>query len=358
MKINDNNPFDDNDNNNYKYNFDENIKSQSKKDETKVNDYVQENENQYNKESDGNKDSNQLNEITPINVKSNMEENLTTYQFDSVENQLNYSLAPHRKQFANEEFIFFIETGRIIPMEEINTIPILYLKEQASETPQYILPNEVVINAGGLINGNRNSKDGIVVFCKKEIQRNSSFICDYELDITDDLFYLPYIFVIYYYMNCYFITPHQSKGYDNYLPLIQLSKDLIIPIKDREIFSIGSVTLLICSNNNGGIEITNVGIFNENVENKPTIWLFDKSKNKITLGKGKNCDISFPEDKVLSRVHCTLYYESNTWIMKDGCNNKGSTNGTFLFCLKSFRIINNMSIRLLNSDIVFELKSN
>lgn len=311
------------------------------------------------------------NEITPYKMKDispskdkeqlenkeNNEDNLTTYQFTSVKDQLNYALAPGRKQFVYEEFISFMGTRRIISINEINSAPILCLKEQESETPQYMLQNEVIINAGGLINGNRNVRDGIVVFCKKEIQRNPSFICDYELGFTDDLFYLPYVFVIFYSQNCFYISPHQSKGYDNYLPLIQLSRELNILIKDREIFSIGSVTLLICTNSNGGIEITNVGILNENAENKPTIWSFDKSKLEITIGKGKNCDISFAEDKVLSRVHCTLCYDRSNWIMKDGYNQKSSTNGTFLFCLKSFRIIDNMSIRILSSDIIFTLKT-
>lgn len=51
------------------------------------------------------------------------------------------------------------------------------------------------------------------------------------------------------------------------------------------------------------------------------------TKEKITIGRFSGCDISI-NDKLLSKIHCTVECVDNVWRLIDG-SNKPSTNGTW-----------------------------
>ena len=59
------------------------------------------------------------------------------------------------------------------------------------------------------------------------------------------------------------------------------------------------------------------------------------------LGRTEKCDVVI-RDKMLSRVHCILFYLDNNWYIQDG-NEKGneSTNGTWVFILNPIKITDN-----------------
>ena len=71
-----------------------------------------------------------------------------------------------------------------------------------------------------------------------------------------------------------------------------------------------------------------------------------KADDKIyKLGRSEKCDVVI-KDKMLSRVHCILYYLDNNWYIKDG-NEKGneSTNGTWLYALEEIEIKEGMRFK-------------
>ncbi len=86
---------------------------------------------------------------------------------------------------------------------------------------------------------------------------------------------------------------------------------------------------------------------------------FDKEDRVIRIGRMSDCDIKF-DDTSLSRYQCTyhffggrwflekiqkkyrLYYKENQWVVEDGYNGKGSTNGTWLFVDEFFKIYDGM----------------
>ena len=71
-----------------------------------------------------------------------------------------------------------------------------------------------------------------------------------------------------------------------------------------------------------------------------------QSNDKIDkLGRTEKCDVVI-RDKMLSRVHCILYYLDRNWYIKDG-NDKGneSTNGTWYFALEDIEIKEGMKFK-------------
>ena len=61
----------------------------------------------------------------------------------------------------------------------------------------------------------------------------------------------------------------------------------------------------------------------------------------------------FARDKSFSRYQTTLEFDENKyeWTVIDGKDNKGSTNGTWVFGIHSFLIENEMIVEILNSKI-------
>ena len=82
---------------------------------------------------------------------------------------------------------------------------------------------------------------------------------------------------------------------------------------------------------------------------------FLPTKSKIKIGRAFNCEIVI-DDILLSRIHCTIEYKNNIgWIIRDGYNNKdnvedstdnkGSTNGTWIYTFEDTPIYEGMVLR-------------
>ena len=67
----------------------------------------------------------------------------------------------------------------------------------------------------------------------------------------------------------------------------------------------------------------------------------------------KNVIFFFVKDKSFSRYQTSFEFDENTkeWSIIDGKDNKGSTNGTWIFGTHSFLIKKEMIVEILNSKI-------
>ncbi len=75
-----------------------------------------------------------------------------------------------------------------------------------------------------------------------------------------------------------------------------------------------------------------------------------KIKKEYFIGRGEKDDVLL-QDKMLSRVHCMIYYNENGWFIKDGNENgKPSTNGTWVFAFDEMEIIDGMLFKA-NSNL-------
>ena len=143
---------------------------------------------------------------------------------------------------------------------------------------------------------------------------------------------------------------------------IKLTKD--IKINDNFLINIGETYIVFSLNPNEINEENNNNIdeYKEEEKNKNIInikvfsgdekcdnYNFDNfSKKNILIGRNAICDVII-EDKMLSRVHCSLFYVENEkeeekgWYLKDGnLNGKKSTNDTWFYSAEETLIENDM----------------
>ena len=181
---------------------------------------------------------------------------------------------------------------------------------------------------------------------------------------------------IYFYI---YFNPDYMKYYIkdfgiHFCTFIKIQNEIIL--KSNNIINIGDTFLFISI----GIEKSSLNLTEEKLQEKKKIFsftdtdynnnlhlkIFSKEKNyapmnflptksKIKIGRSLNCEIII-EDIQLSRIHCTIEYKNNLgWIIRDGYNNKenveessdnkGSTNGTWIYTLEDTAIYEGMILR-------------
>ena len=292
-----------------------------------------------------NMNENNINE----NNKSEENNNKNEGEENKEENKLNIN---NINEDNKDEALQLISSNRKITEEEINSCPILILKEQDGKLLQ---GKEITINASGMIGG-RNLKDGVSIFGKKN-NNNDNFKHDFELNYEENLNY-PYIFAIYYQREFknYSLRAFSGKESDNRILYVKLNNNYSLPLKQKEIFSAGNIVFQVTPIENNKIEVLNLSKKNEEEEQKK---IFDPNEIKeISIGRDKKCDFSFPKDKSFSRIQTTFLFDDDKkeWIIIDGSKTKSSTNGTWIFGTHSFEIKDQLMVEILNSKIIFSLR--
>jgi len=268
----------------------------------------------------------------------------------------------------NEEdpLMTYIHSNRKISQEEIKNSSKLILEEIEGS----LFNGKIIeINAGGMVQG-RNKSDGFAIFGQKKISNseineekqindnNDIFIPDYELNYSKYLLY-PYIFTIYYKKEdkSYYIRAYSGKGSDNKILFIKLCNEKKYILKQKELISAGNIIFQVTPIENNCLEIIN--LTHKKSSNHKQIFA-GIHKKLVTIGRQKDCDFFFPKDKSFSRYQTTFEFDENKkeWSVIDGKDNKGSTNGTWIFGTHSFIIKNEMIVEILNSKIkITEIKN-
>ena len=328
--------------------------------------------NEKNKE-DENKNDNKENNENIISEKVNNEKNDNNQNEDNI-NDIIKNVLEEKKEV--DPLLSYINSNRKISEEEIKNSPKLILEEIDGNL---FNGKKIEINAGGMVEG-RNKKDGFTIFGQKiilnanisnlnsEVQNNDNnnnneqddkIINDFELNYTNDLPY-PYVFAIYYKKEekSYYIRAYSGRGSDNKILFIKLTNDNKLALKQKELISAGSIIFQVNPIGNNNLEIINLSSKKRSPNYKQT---FDGSNKKVvTIGRHKECDFFFPKDKSFSRYQTSFEFDENKkeWYIIDGKDNKGSTNGTWIFGTHSFLIKNEMIVEILNSKIkIKEIKN-
>lgn len=287
-----------------------------------------------------------------LKKKTNEMSQVEQKQFNTNNSNANLN---HNNNTHNDPMFNYILSNREITDEEITALPILQLIEEESN----IFNGKVLtMNAGGLLGG-RNRKDGVALFgFSSLLSTTKSFKNDFELNFPSSIVNqdYPYVFAIYYQreQKAYFIRAYSAKGSYNRILFVKLSNSNNLPIKQKEILSIGNTLFQISSSNsNKTLEIVNL--------NKKESNSFDKeSVKEITIGRDVNSTIAFPKDKSISKIQTTIYYDdtSNNWVIVDGSKVKSSSNGTWVFGFHSFPISDQMIVEVLDMRIKFTINFN
>ena len=212
----------------------------------------------------------------------------------------------------------------------------------------------------------KKEEKNIVYFgFQREEDLNTNPIIDYLLYPKEDFYDIKFIgrhFQIRYDTNdkLYYI---KDLGF-GFGTFIKLAKD--IKLKDNFLINIGETYIVFSLNNNNEEEIQNSNdndnnndeLYNNNNSinikvfsgnEKSDNYTFDYFSNPtILIGRNAFCDIII-EDKMLSRIHCSVYFvdceneEQKGWYLKDGNpNGKKSTNDTWFYASEEIMVEDNM----------------
>jgi hypothetical protein len=262
-------------------------------------------------------------------------------------NNLNIENIATTNEEKKDEIIEYINSNREISQNEILSAPKIIIRELDGKI---LNGKEITITASGMIGG-RNTKDGVTIFGKSNNKEN--FKHDFELNYEEDLKY-PYIFAVYYLRESknYCLRAYSGSESDNRLLYVKLDNVFSLPLKQKEIISAGNVIFEITPIENNKIEVCNLS----QIDSKK---IFDPNNIKeVTIGRDKKCTISFPKDKSFSRCQTTISFDDikKEWIIIDGSKTKSSTNGTWVFGTHSFPIVDQLTIEILTSKIIFTVR--
>lgn len=144
-------------------------------------------------------------------------------------------------------------------------------------------------------------------------------------------------------------------GFGTFIKLTKTQK-----LKDNFLINIGETYIVFSLNQNENEDLEKVSENDEKELNSINIKVFSGDENcdnynfnclsnpTILIGRNSSCNIII-EDKMLSRVHCTVFFinsekeEERGWYLKDGnLEGKKSTNDTWFYCSEETVVEDNM----------------
>ena len=203
-------------------------------------------------------------------------------------------------------------------------------------------------------------RDGVTIFGSKhnqvddlnENKERNIFKADFILNLKNQYSY-PYIFMIYFDkdIKSYLIRSYSCENNDNRILYVKLTNGYSLTLEQKEIIFVGNIIFQISPIENNHLEITNLS--NQDASIPPKQTFNPSSQKEVTIGRNKNCDFSFPDNKSFSRIQTTFEFdeESQKWVIIDGSRTRSSTNGTWVFCSHSFHVKDKMIVGILNNII-------
>ena len=128
--------------------------------------------------------------------------------------------------------------------------------------------------------------------------------------------------------------------------LIQVSDTYPTIILPSTVLYLDTLKLQLNPLSNGVIEIVNLN-------NKKRYLYHSIIKKEITIGRGEECDLSFPSYKNISKVQSTIYFDviKRQWMIRDGYDDMSSEKGTWIFSINPILVYNGMVINLWDNFI-------
>ena len=297
------------------------------------------------------------------NEKEKEKENKEEVKEEKNENNENNNINNNENK-DKEDINQIVDLERIIKDNEFPDVPTLILEEVECNL---LNGQKIKIKAQGMIGG-RGVNDGVSLFgspsnLSQSENNNFNIILnsstnanilklDFVLNLKEKYNY-PYIFMIYFKRETksYFIRSYSGKNNDNRIIYIKLTNGYSLPLKQKEIILAGNVIFQVKPLENNVLEITNLS--NPDLSNTPKQTFNASSKKEVTIGRNKDCDFAFPNNKSFSRLQTTFEFdeENQEWVIIDGSKVKSSTNGTWAFCTHSFPVKDKMIVEILSSRI-------
>ena len=240
-----------------------------------------------------------------------------------------------------------------------------YKKNNINLDIDYILPPSNIVDENNFISEEYKKNLLMSIESKKYKSENNDIITN--KNVLDENKNEGKFFKIFFDKNLekYFIQDLGS-GYGTFIRLV---KDENFILKDNTLVNIGNSFLIFTYSNNFDTNNDNINInedninkiINDSIDNNNNIlylkissadnfystFVFNNKNTIYKLGRNDKCDIII-HDKMLSRIHCIVYYDNNynIWMIKDGGEKGMSTNGTWIFAYDKIEIKNEMIFKI------------
>ncbi len=230
--------------------------------------------------------------------------------------------------------------------------------EDSISSPLLDNDQHIVINANGMNDSKRLSKDGYTYF-----GISPTYKALMNIQILDVILHLNnqhkllnssnVIFCIRFDkdLKSYFI---ETKFEETDRILLFIKVRSFFKLNSRNIIAIGNVLLSLEINSNNSLIISEI-----NKEDKSKIINCNEynESNPLRVGRKEYNDICI-NNKSLSRTHCLLYFrkDDNSWILTDGNGDSSSSNGTWIYLNGTNIIKDGDIIRINNSYLVLSLE--
>ena len=240
---------------------------------------------------------------------------------------------------------FTIECPEYIPSEEVvksSLIPNDYQGMSLLNLKGNILQKQIILN----LKEEKDECQIIKFFWLKSDNNKTNYILNYtEPSLSQD-----YIFLI-----CYIPELNLYKLKFNPILLAkEISTNFLIQVSDTyptiilpsTVLYLDTLKLQLNPLSNGVIEIVNLN-------NKKRYLYHSIIKKEITIGRGEECDLSFPSYKNISKVQSTIYFDviKRQWMIRDGYDDMSSEKGTWIFSINPILVYNGMVINLWDNFI-------
>ena len=282
--------------------------------------------------------------------EENKEENVEIKEEENNEDKKSDKEDNNNQNKDVEQINKIIDSNRNITNEDLKEASILFLEGKECDI---FNGEKIKINAFGM-EGGKGRNDGVTIFGGNTDQARdiSNKYIDFVLNLKHKN-NSPYIFYIFFEKDTksYFISPYSGNNKDNRILYAKLTNGYNLPLKQKEIISTGNIFFQITPLENNNLEIVNLSKQNLSLIPKQT---FDaSSKKEVTIGRNKDCDFSFHNNKSFSRIQTTFEFdeENQEWIMIDGSRTKSSTNGTWVFCTHKYPIKDKMIVKVFDNYV-------
>ena len=240
---------------------------------------------------------------------------------------------------------FTIECPEYIPSKEVvksSLIPNDYQGMSLLNLKGNILQEQIILN----LKEEKDECQIIKFFWLKSDNNKTNYILNYtEPSLSQD-----YIFLI-----CYIPELNLYKLKFNPILLAkEISTNFLIQVSDTyptiilpsTVLYLDTLKLQLNPLSNGVIEIVNLN-------NKKRYLYHSIIKKEITIGRGEECDLSFPSYKNISKVQSTIYFDviKRQWMIRDGYDDRSSEKGTWIFSINPILVYNGMVINLWDNFI-------
>ena len=218
------------------------------------------------------------------------------------------------------------------------------------EDSNFFKNDVVVINASGYKKSLRGKNDGYTFFGTVK-ENNGMIINDYIINNELGLIKEKRLFVIFFNKKnekFYFrsINDKEEKKNSQFIYLKLSVNPLIINNKMKKYFQIGDIIFKTEINDNNQIHI----ILHLNI-GKKTLYFNSNQKKIITFGRDNLSTVKLNEN-MISKIHCTIEFKNNNWVIYDGNGKKPSTNGTWMFCNEKFELNDEINYAKIGKSII------